>query len=280
MLKKYLYARPWFTVFEGDGGDGGDGGGDGGDGGGDGGDGGGDGGDGKSADKTFTQDQVNKFLAEEKRKGQVSTQKALSELEALKKRSNLNSEERKELDGRIEQLQNAILTKDELAKKEKDKVSTEHKTKIDEMTTDRDMWKGKYTGSTINRDITDASVDNNAFSPKQIVALLRPDTQLVEDLDAEGKPTGELVPKVTFKTKDDDDKPVTLTLTIPEAVKRMSEMDEYGNLFHTDGTGGIGSRSKPGKGGSDKDDAAELAKTDPVKYRQLRKEGKITVEQL
>ncbi|KKK45456.1 hypothetical protein LCGC14_3165440, partial [marine sediment metagenome] len=142
------------------------------------------------------------------------------------------------------------------------------------LTADRDSWKKLFTNSTIERSITDAAASSNAFSPRQIVAILGRDTQLVEVLDSEGKPTGSLEPKVRFSDKDKEGKPVTLELSPDEAVKRMREMDEYLNLFRGDGAGGAGLRSQPG---GKKPDLKNLAQ-DPVAWRKARKEGTVNFQ--
>ena len=81
-----------------------------------------------------------------------------------------------------------------------------------------------------------------------------------------------MIAKVEFSDTDKEGKPVTLDLTIAEAVKRMSEMDEYANLFKSEGTGGVGGVNR---GSSKPLDAKKIAATDPALYRKLRAEGKI-----
>ena len=88
-------------------------------------------------------------------------------------------------------------------------------------------------------------------------------------VDEDGKPTGDYEPRVAFPDKDKDNKPLTLDLTVAEAVKRMKELEKYGNLFEggkKSGLGGTGSQTK----GSNVD-ISEVAKKDPAKYRELRK---------
>jgi hypothetical protein len=264
--------KVWLTVFaegDGDGGQGGDKGGDN-----DGGDKGGDkgGGNGKEGKgKVFTQEEVNRILAEDKRKHQTTLQKTLDELNLVKSKANLTDTERHELDSRIETLQNTLKTKEELAKSEIEKLTKKHGKVVDDLTLDRDSWKSKYTDSTIVRSITDAAVVTEAFSPEQIVAILKPKTQLAEALDEDGKPTGNLVPKVSFDTKDKDGKTVTLNLSPSDAVKKMSEEERYFNLFKGKGAGGLGGTNK-GKVGEG--DIKKLAQ-DPSAYRKARAEGKL-----
>ena len=221
--------------------------------------------------KSFTQEQLNKILAEEKRKHQTNNKAILEEIDALKTRSNLNADEREALDTRVTELNRQLLTKEELAAEDKKKLNDEHKTEIERLTGERNDWENRYTESTVMRSITDAAVVNNAYNPEQVVAILRPLTQLAEDVDAEGKPTGSLISKVLFPDVDKDGKRVTLDLTPTEAVKRMSEMDKYMNLFKSDGTGGLGGTTQPG---GKPLDIAELAKN-PEAYRKAKAEGKI-----
>jgi len=222
--------------------------------------------------KTFTQEDLNRVLAEEKRKHQQNTRKALEELEAIKAKATLTDSERQELEVRLENMKNELLTKEELAKKDQEKITRKYTEETTKLTTERDAWQQRFTDSTIQRSLTDAAVVSKAYNPRQIVAILQPDTRLVEALDAEGKPTGDLIAKVEFSDVDKDGKSVTLDLTVAEAVKRMSEMDEYSNLFKAEGTGGVGG-SNNARGGKPLD--VKKIASDPALYRKLRAEGKI-----
>jgi len=221
--------------------------------------------------KLFTQEEVNKIMAENKRTLQKRNQELISQLENVRKAGNLSAEDRKNLNSRIEALENEMLTKEELAKKEQDKLVRTHQKTVEELTTNLDEWKSRYTKSTITRSITDAAASNSAFHPSQIVAILAPDTRLVEEVDAEGQPTGELIPKVKFRTTDKAGKTVNLELTVGEAVKQMKDMDEFFNLFKGEGTVGLGAGNT---GGGKKADLRTLA-SDPRSYREARKAGKI-----
>jgi len=262
-----LHYNVWYSVFdEGDAGNQGDTGnqGDAGNQG----NGGGDGGQGKS----FSQDEVNKFLAEDRRKHNTKLQEALNELNALKAKASLTNTERSELDGRIETLQNELLTKDQLAKKNEEKMRKDYQKTLEGLSTERDSWKTRYETETIVRSITDASIASGAINPKQIVAILRPNTRLVEVLDEEGKPNGELVPKVKFSDTDKDGNPITLELSVSDTVKRMTDMDDYLNLFVSTGSAGVG--GNPRRSGGSKATLRDLAKSTEA-YRAARKDGTI-----
>ncbi len=228
--------------------------------------------------KIFTQEDVNRMLAQDRRKSEDKLTKALEELEAQRAKSSLTSAERSELDTTIESLKETMMTKAQLAEKETSKTKKAHAKQIEELSESNTKWQTLYTDSTIERAIVDAasSGPNKAFNTAQVVAILRPTTRLVEALDDDGEKTGKLVPMVKFNDIDKDDKPVTLDLAVSAAVKRMRELDQFLNLFEGEGTGGMGGSTKSNKtGGSDS--IAKLAQGDPAAYRKARKEGTISL---
>lgn len=223
-----------------------------------------------TGDKTFTQEQVNSILAKQKRELQEKNTGLMSEIEALQKKQSLSAEERKQLESRVEELRKANMTAEQLKSEDEKKLRNKFESEINNLTSERDKWKTNFTNETIQRAIVDASAANDAFVPAQVVAILKPQTRLVEDVDDEGKPKGVYTPKVTFEdTK--EGKPVTLELSVADAVKRMSEMDQYLNLFKGKGSGGIGSNNKGGSGGTLT--AAEAAKLPPQEYRKWREKN-------
>lgn len=220
---------------------------------------------------TFTQAQVNEMMAKDRRKHQEQTKKAMAEVEALRSKARLTTEERDDLDKRMQELQDQLLTKEELAKKEQERLRKDHENKLKEVASERDSWKNRYTDSAIVRSITDAAGKHDAYRPQQIVALLQSKTRLAEVRDDEGNPTGNFKPEIRFDDVDKEGKPVTLTLTPDEAVKRMREMEDYLNLFKGEGVGGLGQNNQIG---GKKLDAKELAQ-DAATYRKARAEGKL-----
>lgn len=227
---------------------------------------------GEKAGKKFSQDDVNKIVAEEKRKTQAAQAKLVTELEAMRNKANLTASEREEIEQRLESVKSEFMTKEELLKQEKAKSEKKLKEDLDAKSKEAENWRGRFTQSTITRSITDAAVASDAFSPKQIVAQLAPNTRLVDVLGEDNKPTGEFVAKVKITAKDKDNKDITLDLEVGEAVKKMSEQDEFANLFKGKGTGGTGGQNR---GGGKTPDIVSAAQGDPGTYRRLRKEGKI-----
>lgn len=218
--------------------------------------------------KTFTQEELNRILAEEKRK-------SLKQLEDLKKAKGLTDKEKSDLSTRIEELQNQLLTKEQLAAKEKEKRDREHDEKLQQLTAEKNTWQERYVKTTITTAIVGEASRQEAFDSDALIALLGPDTRLVEVTDGEGNATGDYEPRVKFKDIDEKEKkPVVLDLTVEQAVKRMKDMPKFGYLFKSTAAGGLGGNSGAGKGSK-----ADPAKMTHEQYLKYRKENGITSRQ-
>jgi hypothetical protein len=189
----------------------------------------------------------------------------------LRTKSKLTENERTELDARIEAMRAESMTKEQLAADKQKKLEKAAKDSADKLTAERDGWKARYTDQTINTAIlAGATGEVKAYNPQQLISMLKPQTQLVEELNDEGKPTGNFIPKIQIISKDDKGKEVALVLPVGEAIKKMSEMDEYANLFVGKSVGGV-FRLPGGNPASRK--LADLARTDPKAYREARAAG-------
>jgi len=201
-------------------------------------------------DETFTQEQLNTIVAEERRKMQDKQRVLVSELETLKKSTSLSVKEKESLQKRIEDLQTQHMTAEEKARRAEETAEKKRAEEIGVLTEERNSWQIKHAELVINTAIVGAASDNKAIQHEQITALIGPKTKLVEKLDEDGKPTGDYEPRVAFPDKDKDNKPLILDLTVLEAVKRMKELEQYGNLFEggkIGGLGGTGSQTTGGK---------------------------------
>lgn len=217
--------------------------------------------------KTFTQDELNKILADDRKKHQAQNQKVVLELENLKKSKTLTDKQKEELQTRIDEINNAMMTKEQLAAKDKEKLEKTYKEQLNSVTGERDTWKNRFTNSTINNVIIREAAVADAFDPDSLIALLGPNTRLAEDQDGEGAPLGTFTPKVKFNDTDKEGKQVTLDLTIPEAVKRMKDIPKYGYLFKNTAVGGLGGNSGAGGPGK-KPNVKDMSVS---QYREHRK---------
>jgi len=220
----------------------------------------------------FTPEQqrfFNNKLATERRKLQEQNQKTIGELKKLQAAQGTTEKQRQELQARIDDLQSQHLTKEELAKKEREKAEKQHKTEKERLISEKDHWQKMYSESTIVRSITDAALLHEAFNPDQLVGMLQNKVKLIEDKDTEGNPTGLYIPKMTFEDHDAEGKPLRLELTVSEAVKRMKDLpDRYGNLFKSGVNGGVGGNN--GGGRVKKEDPSKLSMD---KYMEWRKKN-------
>lgn len=226
---------------------------------------------------TFTPEQeaeIQKRITAEVTKAvdaqKATTQKALDEANALRTKANLTSKEREELDSRIAELEATLLTKDQLTERELEKTRKSFENTLTEAQKDRDQWKERFTESTIMKNLMDAAMypGQEARTPQHIVALLKPQTSLIEVKGEDNTITHEV--RVKFHTVDKNKKPITLDLSPVEAVKQMSEQPEHANLFKATLKSGVGDTNNPNK----KIDISTISK-DAAAYREARKKGEI-----
>jgi uncharacterized phage infection (PIP) family protein YhgE len=221
--------------------------------------------------KVFTQEDLNRVDAEAKRKSQEQLKKALAEIDALKARSNLNEKEKADMEDRLTTIRNEALTKEQLAKKRLKELQDEKDSLIQRLESEKKEWENRFVASTITRSLVDAAAKHKAYSPEQIVYILKENTRLAEELTEDGKPTGQYVTKVKLQDTSPEGHPVMLEFSPEDAVARMRELDKYKNLFQAEGSGGLGLLSSPP---SRKVDLASLA-SDPQAYREARKNGNL-----
>ncbi len=194
-----------------------------------------------AAKKTFNQEQVDRIVADRLARQKAQHEKVLGQLQDLEKNQNLTTEERDTLKTQIEEMRTSMMTKEELAAQERKRLETTHQSAVEKLTAEAGSWKTRYTTATIQRSILDAATLSEAIVPALLVDVLSPKTRLVEVKDADGKPTGELVPYAKFNSLDKDGKPIVLDLPVAEAVKQMKETPMmYGSLFKSGVTGGVG----------------------------------------
>lgn len=212
--------------------------------------------------KTFTQDEVNKILSKEKKGFQT-------QLETLNGNLKLTDEQKKTLEAQIQELQSSTMTEKEKLTLDLENTKKSYDEKLKTVTQDAETWRGRFTSSSINVDLTKASVEHEAINPEQILAILGPRARHVEKLDQTGKGTGEFETKVKVKTKRSDGTFVELDLSPSEAVKSLKETKEYANLYKGTQNSGLGSQSGSGSEAG-KIDLKNLTHT---QYQKLRKEN-------
>lgn len=231
--------------------------------------------------RMFSQEEVNSFLAEERRKQQTAQQAALLKTETtykelLANNQNLSAQDRKNLEENLSIVQAQLRTKDQQAAIEKKQLEDQYKGKLSEAEKRAAHWESVYRESTVDRSLLDAAHKHDAYRPEQIVTLLKGDTKLVDEVDGNGQTVGSKV-VVQFMDPDPHTGELIPTMRTPdEAVKRMKELPEiHGNLFKSNVVSGIGANSSANgypSGSNGKPDLKKLSQ-DPEQFRKVMKEN-------
>ena len=187
-------------------------------------------------EKKFSQTEMNKFLAEDKRKHQERYNALEGSYTELLTNQNLTKDERDGLQMRLEDVQKANRTKEQQAEFERKAAEEKYENEVKSATTRADHWDDLFKKSTVTRALQDAASGADAYNDSQVVTLLEPMTTL-KDIE------GILTPMVDFQDVDEKTGEPTVTLRTPaDAVKRMQELPKiHGNLFRSNVVSGVGS---------------------------------------
>lgn len=201
--------------------------------------------------KTFTQEEVNKFVAERNKALKTKFETMEKSYETLLQQQNLTNDQRAKLEAELDQVRQEMMSKEQRLEQEKKKAQMKYEQDLAKTREEANKYKTLFEQSTIERAITDASMKHDAFSPKQFIAHLAPQSVIVEEVDAQGNLTGRLVPRVKWQSVDEHGQIHVSQLTPDEAVEKMKDnVVEFGNLFRTNVASGIGAGTAPGQSSS------------------------------
>lgn len=220
----------------------------------------------------FTEAQLAyvKNLEEKNKKNEEQTRKTISELNALRNKQNVSTEDKEKLTARINELDRSLLTEKELAARDKKDLKERHAAQLKQEQEQTSLYRNLYTDTMINKELLAAATDpeHEAFNPKQLVSLLKPNSKLVQKANESGELINDFEVKVEIDSIDKDNKPITLSLTPKEAVKHMFAQQINANLFKFNGKSGVGFKQET----SHTINASELSTGE---YFQARKTGAI-----
>ncbi|MEX0827858.1 MAG: hypothetical protein WD005_02795, partial [Haliea sp.] len=224
--------------------------------------------------KTFTQDEVNKLNAADRRKDKEALAKLEKQLQGLQENVNLSTGEKQTLEENLEMVRGQLRTKEETAKIERKRIEEELTTKYNDLDHRYKELDGRYRGETVKRSWQDA-LGSDAFNLGQTVAMMSAQSRLVPVVDEKTKKeTGEFQIVVDLEDEDSEGKPTKSTLTPVEAVARMKELPgRYGYLFKANVVSGVGGSNSTGGMSGKGDVDLKRAAQDPETYRKLRKEN-------
>ncbi len=203
----------------------------------------------------FTPDQQKKFndaVAAERRKQEAKYRKELEKTEATYKEllansKSLTEKERQTLQDNLETIQGQLRSKEQQAAQEKKELEASYQGKLTAAEKRAQEAETRWRDSTVLRALQDAAVEHEAYSSSQVVTLLKGTTKLVERVDEKGRGTGQFDVMVDFPDKDATTGQSVMTSKTPsEAVKRMTEIAEFQNLFRKNVVSGVGGNSAIG----------------------------------
>ena len=231
----------------------------------------------------FTPEQQKKFndaVATERRKQEAKYRKELEKTEATYKELLANSEsltekERQTLQENLETIQGQLRSKEQQAAQEKKELETAYQGKLATLEKRAQVAETRWRDSTITRALQDAAIDNDAYNTHQVVTLLKSMTKLVESVDEKtGKPNGQFKVMVEFPDKDATTGQEVMTSKTPaEAVKRMTEIPEFQNLFRKNVVSGVGGNSAIGGLTPGSNGRIDVRNLTPDQYQKIRAEN-------
>ena len=229
-----------------------------------------------AAGKTFTQEDVNRIVAADRRKLEEALKKTEKQYQDLLASQSLTEQERKALQANLEMVQGQLRSKEEQLLLEKKQVEEVYAGKLQELEKKAAFFETLFRDSTIERALQDAAVKHEAWSPSQVVTLLRGQTKMLEETDPKtGKLTGKFKPMVEMQAVNTATGEVeTKAYTPDDAVKKMKDTpDTWGNLFRSGVVSGIGAGTATGgltPGQGSKLDAAAIRKLTQEQFREIR----------
>ena len=230
----------------------------------------------------FTPEQQKKFndaIAAERRKQETKYRKELEKTEATYKEllansKSLTEKERQTLQENLETIQGQLRSKEQQAAQEKKELEAAYQGKLTAAEQRAVVAEQRWRDSTIMRALQDAAVENEAYNTRQVVTLLKDWTKLIERVDGNGKGTGQFDVMVDFPDKDNTTgQEIRTSKTPSEAVKRMTDIAEFQNLFRKNVVSGVGGNSAIGgltTGSNGRIDPRSLT---PEQYQKVRAEN-------
>lgn len=193
----------------------------------------------------LTQTELNEYLAKNKRGLQDKVATLETSYKQLLENRNLAEQTREELQAQLEDFQAKWRTKDQQIEFEKKKAAEKYENELKSAKEAADKYERLFTEGTIERAIKDAASKHDGFKGdgyNQFVAVLRPKTKMVEEVDDAGHRTGRFVPQVEVYVKNEVSGQQERQLKTPdEAVLDMkNNPEQYGNMFTLNVVRGIG----------------------------------------
>jgi hypothetical protein len=233
----------------------------------------GDGGDGGDNAPKFTQEDLNKILAEDRRKHQAQITRIQQTLEETAAAKGLEAQQREQLAQRLEEIEASQRTKEQQAAHERAQAEKAQAAKVEAAAKESQKWREKFQQQLVESRLAEAVSDGDIFSPAQVKQLLKSGVALEPVKDpVTGQFTENQEVVVTFEDRDDTGNPVTSKMDPRSAVARMKKLTAvYGNLFKAGVVSGVGSSSAVGGAfGGPGGTGLDPAKLSAAQYMEVR----------
>ncbi len=188
--------------------------------------------------KKFSQADVNRMLANNKKSLQATVTNLQSQLTTMKQSNTATQEDKDTLQGTINDLESQMLSKDEISKRDKKRADKERTEAVSKVEGERDQWRSRFEETLAVNALTQAAVKHKAFDPAQIVNMHQGDITVTE-IKEDGVGTGKFESRMKIQSTNEKNETVELNLSVGEAVKELATRSSYANLFNFDGKHGM-----------------------------------------
>jgi hypothetical protein len=189
---------------------------------------------GSGGEARFTQEDLNRILADDRRKHQAKLSAALEQAAASK---GLAPQEREALEAQIDAMKKESMSAAERAAHEKKQLEAQAAKRIADAEATAKQWQSRFEQQTIQSALRDASHRAGAFSDDQVLAILGPATKIVPREDGKFD--------VVVQVADQDGN--TVEASPREALKTLqNNPSKWGNLFKTGVVAGVGAGNAQG----------------------------------
>lgn len=214
-------------------------------------------------DGTYTKAELEKAVQAERTRLEQLNRKTVLDLQRIQQNATTTAEEKDALQKRIAELEQEYLSKEELARRAKEKSDKELSDKLQQAEKQKEYWQSLFHKQLKSTAIISAAAEAGAKKPDMFLSLLGDSIQAAEVVNEEGQGTGNYEVKVKYR-KNEGDKVKELVLAPSDAFKFLREDPEYSFLFNGDKSAGLGSQN--GKAPS----ATDFKNMTPDQYRKQR----------
>ena len=222
-----------------------------------------------AADDTarFSQSDLNKCLAEDRRRHQAQVTKIQQTLEETLTSKNLTAQERDSLQERLDGMKHEFRTKEEQQAHERKQLEDGYKAKLSEESKAKTTWETKFKQALVEQELGRAAAGADAFNPGTVVTILREHHRIEQVKDEKtGQFTGDYRVVIDLPVKTETGV-VKMPLDPVAAVAKLRTDQEHANLWKANLVGGIGSNSGAATGANGKIDLKNLT---AAQYNAIR----------